>query len=286
MQATALFQSGPLAVYDVRCDSGPGARPFVEQHGAYSLSYVRKGSFGYRVRGAAHELVAGSLLIGRRGDEYVCSHEHVCGDQCLSFQFGPELAMAFGDDAQIWRTGALPPLAELMVLGQLAEAAGRGAHDVGLDETAMLFAARCAQIVRGRPDARAAAPVRPADRRRAVAAAIWIGAHSAEPVALEDAARQAGLSAFHFLRLFSRVLGVTPHQYLVRARLAHAARLLADDALNITDIALEVGFGDLSNFVRSFHRAAGVSPRAFRRAALGRTAQDRKIFQELRAARP
>ena len=56
------------------------------------------------------------------------------------------------------------------------------------------------------------------------------------------------------------MLGVTPHQYLVRSRLRHAARLLADDDSAVTDIAYDVGFGDLSNFVRTFHRAAGVSP--------------------------
>ena len=72
------------------------------------------------------------------------------------------------------------------------------------------------------------------------------------------------------------MLGVTPHQYLVRSRLRRAARLLAEEDRSITDIALDVGFADLSNFVRTFHRAAGVSPRAFRRAARG----DRKILQE------
>ena len=76
------------------------------------------------------------------------------------------------------------------------------------------------------------------------------------------------------------MLGVTPHQYLVRSRLRHAARLLADDARSITDVAFDVGFGDLSNFVRTFHRAAGVSPRRFRQAAKG----DRKIFQDRLAA--
>jgi AraC-like DNA-binding protein len=109
-----------------------------------------------------------------------------------------------------------------------------------------------------------------------VEAALWIDAHSADTINLEDAARQTGLSPFHFLRLFSAVLGVTPHQYLVRARLRHAARLLAEPDSAITDIAYDVGFGDLSNFVRSFHRAAGVSPRAFRQASRG----NRKIFQE------
>ena len=84
------------------------------------------------------------------------------------------------------------------------------------------------------------------------------------------------MSPFHFLRLFAKVVGVTPHQYLVRSRLRHAARLLADEDKAITDIAFDVGFADLSNFVRTFHRAAGVSPRDFRKAARG----DRKIFQD------
>ena len=101
-------------------------------------------------------------------------------------------------------------------------------------------------------------------------------AHSDEPIGLDEAAREAGVSPFHFLRLFSQVLGVTPHQYLVSSRLRHAARLLADNGRAVTQIALDVGFGDLSNFVRTFHRAAGVSPRGFRKAAKG----DRKIFQD------
>jgi AraC-like DNA-binding protein len=80
-------------------------------------------------------------------------------------------------------------------------------------------------------------------------------------------ARQVGLSRFHFLRLFAKVLGVTPHQHLVRSRLRRAARLLAREACTISDAAFEAGFGDLSNFVRTFRRAAGVSPRDYRRLA-------------------
>ena len=93
---------------------------------------------------------------------------------------------------------------------------------------------------------------------------------------LETLAERSGYSRFHFLRMFSRVLGVTPHQYLVRSRLRHAARLLAEDNRDVTDIAYDVGFGDLSNFVRTFHRAAGLSPLKFRQASRGM----RKIFQE------
>jgi AraC-like DNA-binding protein len=109
-----------------------------------------------------------------------------------------------------------------------------------------------------------------------VESALWIDANSHKPIALDDAAEQAGISPFHFLRLFSDVLGVTPHQYLVRSRLRHAARRLADDDSPVTDIAYDVGFGDLSNFVRTFHRASGASPMRFRQASKG----DRKILQD------
>src|SRR5262249_5663387 len=105
-------------------------------------------------------------------------------------------------------------------------------------------------------------------------------AHSHEPIDLETAAREVGLSPFHFLRLFASALGVTPHQYLVRSRLRHAAALLTDNARSITDVALDVGFGDLSNFVRTFHRAARVSPRGFQQAAKGGC----QIFDGRRAA--
>jgi len=161
-----------------------------------------------------------------------------------------------------------------MVLGELAQAAAEVEIDIGLDEIAMLLAARFVEIV----SQRRSKPVkaRLPDRRRAVEAALWMDAHSNQPIDLKSAAKEAGLSAFHFLRLFASVLGVTPHQYLVRSRLRHAARLLADQTRSITDVAFDVGFGDLSNFVRTFHRAAGVSPRGFRQAARG----DRKIFQD------
>ena len=274
MAVTTLFQGKHICVSDFRCSLGPGDKPFAELHRGHSISYVRKGSFGCHSRGRAHELVAGSVLIGHPGDEYVCTHDHVCGDECLSFFLSPELVEAVGDRTDIWQVGCAPPLPELMVLGELAQAAAEGKSDVGLDEIGQFFASRFVEVVSARSPK--AAPATSRDRRRAVETALWIDAHSQNEIDLEHAAEQAGVSPFHFLRLFSSVLGVTPHQYLVRSRLRHAARHLADEERSITDIAYDVGFGDLSNFVRTFHRAAGVSPRKFRQASRGK----RKILQE------
>src|SRR5882757_9245439 len=274
MSSTTLLARPSITVSDFRCSAAPGDKPFVEQHDCHSISYVRKGSFGYHSRGRSHELVAGAFLIGVPEAEFMCTHDHVCGDECLSFFLAPELVEAIGGGSEVWRVGAAPPLPELMVLGELAQAAAEGRSDVGLDEIGQMFACRFVEVVSGRPHE--PAPAKARDRRRAVETALWIDAHSQQEIDLEDAARQADISPFHFLRLFSGVLGVTPHQYLVRSRLRHAARLLAEDGVSITDVAYDVGFADLSNFVRTFHRAAGVSPRKFREASRGR----RKIFQE------
>jgi AraC-like DNA-binding protein len=274
MTSTTLLARPSITVSDFRCSAAPGDKPFVEQHGAHSISYVRKGSFGYHSRGCSHELVTGSLLIGVPGAEFVCTHDHVCGDECLSFFLAPDLVETIGTRSQAWQIGAAPPLPELMVLGELAQAAAGGRSGIGLDEIGHLLANRVVEVISG--DRRKRAAVTARDRRRAVEAALWLDAHSHREIGLEDAALEAGVSAFHFLRLFSSVLGVTPHQYLLRSRLRHAARLLAEDDRDVTDIAYDVGFGDLSNFVRTFHRAAGVSPLKFRQASRGM----RKIFQE------
>ena len=269
------LQSGSITAIDYRCDARPGDKPFVELHGRHSVSYVRAGTFGYLTRGETYELVAGSVMVGYPGDEFLCTHEHhACADECLSFQLTAELVDVIGGDRRVWRSGAVPPLPALAALGELAQASAEGRSDVGLDELGMLFAACFVQQISGR--SRSAAPVRSADRRRAVEAALWIDAHAHEPVSLKSAARQADLSPFHFLRLFAKVLGVTPHQYLVRSRLRRAARLLAQDSRPVTEVALDAGFADVSNFVRTFRRAAGLSPRRFRQAARG----DRNFLQD------
>jgi len=263
--AITLFERGGLAIVDYRCEARLHERPVAERHAAFSLAYVRKGSFGYRIRGAEYELVPGAILLGGPGDEYHCTHDHVCGDHCLSIQLQAELVESIGGRDKFWHLGSLPPIAELAVAAeQVAQAAAvPGLPSPSIDEQALLLSARFVGLAAGVKGQPCRAPAR--DRRRAVEATAWLDTHLHQPVDLQSAADAAGMSAFHFLRVFSSVVGVTPHQYLLRARLRRAARLLAGTDRAITDVAYDVGFGDLSNFVRTFHRAAGMSPRRFRR---------------------
>jgi hypothetical protein len=146
MTATTLLQRKSISVSDFRCSAGPGDKPFAELHRRHSISYVRKGSFGLHCRGKFSELVAGSVLIGHPGDEYTCTHDHVCGDECLSFFLGPELVEAIGDSPAAWQIGSAPPLPELMVLGELAQAAADGSSDIGLGEIGQVLASRFVEV--------------------------------------------------------------------------------------------------------------------------------------------
>ncbi|MGH8688650.1 MAG: helix-turn-helix transcriptional regulator [Burkholderiales bacterium] len=262
MKVTAIHKGGDFAVENFACDARPGDKPYQEMHRIHALCFVKQGSFGCCTMGKQHELIAGSVFIARPGQEYTAIHDHHdCGDECLSVRMSPQFAETLRM-GKAWDYAKLPPIPELMVAGELMRAAAERKTDVGVDEAALHFTHTLASIAADK------APGIPKgtdkDRRRAVEAARWLDENHAEEVDLEQTAQQAGVSPFHFLRTFTNALGVTPHQYLVRTRLRHAARLLKTTDRTVTDVALDVGFADLSNFVRTFHRAAGVPPGKFR----------------------
>lgn len=86
-----------------------------------------------------------------------------------------------------------------------------------------------------------------------------------EPVELVDAAAEAELSAWHFLRAFRAAFGETPHDFLTRLRIEKAKDLLAVSGRSVTDVCFDVGFSSLGSFSTLFARKVGLSPSAFRR---------------------
>jgi AraC-like DNA-binding protein len=92
----------------------------------------------------------------------------------------------------------------------------------------------------------------------------YIEAHLVENIELQALADIAGLSRFHFARMFKQSVGTPPHCYLMQRRLERAQKLLAESNLSITQIALESGFAEQSHFSRRFRLSFGITPRAFR----------------------
>ncbi|MEV4759363.1 AraC family transcriptional regulator [Micromonospora sp. NPDC049559] len=88
--------------------------------------------------------------------------------------------------------------------------------------------------------------------------------HLRDEVSLDDLAGQANVSKYHFLRMFTRSTGVTPHRYLVRMRLRHAADLLRDTDQTVLQVSLACGYRSPGQFAAAFRREYGVSPSRFR----------------------
>ncbi|WP_197036096.1 helix-turn-helix domain-containing protein [Fischerella sp. PCC 9605] len=91
----------------------------------------------------------------------------------------------------------------------------------------------------------------------------YIQAHLAEDISLETIATEVGMSRYYFCRLFKQSTGMSPYQYLLKCRIERAKVLLLQGQQSITDIAIQVGFANQSQFGRHFKRFTGVTPKQF-----------------------
>jgi AraC-like DNA-binding protein len=273
--ATIIAAGAGWRVSDVVCTEGPHDPSFEEQHQVGCVAAVLEGSFQYRSRRGRATLAPGALLLGNPGDAFECGHQHGTGDRCLAFHYEPahleETAAAVpGARDATFRAPRLPPLGQLAPLVAAAEAA-RDARDAGaLEELALRIAGAAIALGSGGSAPAPAAPT-PDDERRVTAVLRAIERDAGQALSLAALARRAAMSPYHFLRTFRALVGMTPHQYLLRTRLHRVALRLRRSRDPVSAIAFDEGFGDLSTFNHRFRRVMGVSPRAYRAQARGST---------------
>lgn len=267
-KARLLAQGDGWTVADVVCTSGPCDRPFEEQFSRTSIAIVVAGTFRYRSSGRCELMTPGALLLGNAGQCFECGHEHGTGDRCVSFSYDAEFFERLTADAGSRGAPAhfkmlrLPPIRPLSPFIARASAALAEPWNPPWEELSIELAAQAVQLDRGltrhpfRTEPSALARVTRVVRRIET---YPNGSHN-----LRSLAGEARLSPYHFLRTFETVTGTTPHQYLLRARLRRAAIRVSNEPTKILDIALDSGFGDVSNFNRHFRAEFGVSPRVYR----------------------
>jgi AraC family transcriptional regulator len=262
-----LAKGDGWTVSDVLCTCGPQDRPFEERHTTVSIAAVVAGSFQYRTT-TGHDLMPpGSLLLGNAADHFECGHRHGTGDRCISFSYAPDYFERIASDSgrvtrHSFRTPRLPPLRASSPLIAQACANVTGAANLSWEELSIQFAAQTVHLANGLSPAPDAAP--PSAAARITKAMRAIEHHPETRLTLASLAREARLSPYHFLRIFQRLTGLTPHQYILRTRLREAAIRLTGDPAKVLDIALDCGFGDISNFNHAFRTEFGVSPRLYR----------------------
>lgn len=93
----------------------------------------------------------------------------------------------------------------------------------------------------------------------------WMSRNAADEFDLAKLSEIAGMSKFHFHRLFKKATGATPAKYHLDLRMNMARKLLRETQKNVVDIALEVGYANPSHFARIFRRENGLSPSDYRR---------------------
>jgi len=255
-------------VKDVVCTAGPGDSPFEEKNDYVSIAVVVAGSFKYRSERGAVVLSPGSLLLGSADESFECSHEHGSGDRCVSFNYEPAFFERLAADSAgygaplkfpVHRLPELPPLIPLTAEAQL----GLHRHrSVNFEELALELAGRVLTALGGSPVSMKGPTIR--DERRIATAVRFIELHFRRTLSLEELSALVGISPYHFLRTFKQVVGVTPHQFLLRRRLREAALRLRTTAESVLDIALDAGFGDLSNFNHTFRATFETTPTEYR----------------------
>ncbi len=276
LSARVLARGDDWTAADVLCTSGPHDRSFEEQHSSVCIAVVVAGSFQYRAgsgSGIRTELMTpGSLLLGNPGQAFQCGHQHGEGDRCLSFRYAPDYFEQVAATAGVrhrkfnFHMLRLPSLTAFSPLIAQACIGLATSAEMPWEQLGIQFAAQTVQMMHGLSTAQidAAGNAPPAAIARVTRIVRAIERRPSSRLSLSSLAREAGLSSYHFLRTFERLTGVTPHRYILRARLREAAIRLAADPGKILDIAFDCGFGDVSNFNRAFRAEFGTSPRIHR----------------------
>jgi AraC-like DNA-binding protein len=250
-------------VLEVMCTAGEADAAFEERHGGISLSLVLEGSFQYRSDHGRALMTPGSVLLGNVGACFQCGHEHGEGDLCLSFQFDPDLVGEIAGELGLrFRGFAAPRLSQHRALARFFAYSSDLSDATTLEVASLDLMVQVLSLVM---DSGAPAHISDRDTARVTEVVRHLEENFAEPVSIDEQAALAGLSRFHFLRTFRRALDVTPHQYLLRRRLRSAAERLVTTDDPVTAICFDAGFGDLSNFNRTFRCEFQTTPREFRR---------------------
>jgi len=275
-----VFDSTLLRIHEVRTQADTAAPGDLDTTAVDQLVLPVAGVFA-RHDGPMQCVVANPnhALFFRAGQPYRISYPGCIGDVVLVFDFSPAvLAQAMGETVAAdglrapWITtdGLLPPaalLARSLLWRRLLSAAPAA---LAIEEAALGLLAEALKAVC--TDSRREARARRADtaRRRRQQVDIVREAISVSPEyewTLDALARLAFTTPCHLSRLFSHEVGMSIHQYLLRARLAKGLEAVAATGADLTTVALDAGFASHSHFTASFRALFGLTPTQWRAAS-------------------
>lgn len=228
----------------------------------WAVSLVERNAFEVEAASGAWRLSEGSAFLNRPGMVYRCRHfHHEPLDVCLSLTIDESLIESLrSSDVPLERVpiGTAPSNRLNYLRRRLLRWHERGGEPI----VGEMLAGELVVAIATAP-ARPATAYRPGHLRRYAervdAIRHRLETRSSERHSLSDLAREAELSMFHFARIFRELVGMPPHRYLLKVRLARSAALLRE-GLPVTHACYRAGFDSVSHFAEAFRREFGVVP--------------------------
>lgn len=237
--------------------------PVDRRYAFHSIGAVVDGEFDYAARAGRVTARRGSVIFGTGADDFTVwqygsrrVHRSVVA---VDSGLVEEVAADSGQHHGRFTAEVLPPRrATLPIYGLIRRIAASQS-----DQTEALIQLLAAGFGTGPAERRV--QISQLTRRRVLTVARELEQRYAEAMTLDEMAQMANLSRYHFIRVFQVLTGETPRQRLIGIRLRAAADRLIGTRQPVTELALEVGFNDISHFNSAFRQAFGMSPSSWRR---------------------
>ncbi len=239
-------------------------------HEEYSLGVTLKGRQDFFCQGAFHKSPAGGVLLFNPEDvhdghsgvaetlEYVMLYIHPDEFKPL-FQ-----ALGYNHNATLRLNAPLmdDPILKHQILS-LRHLIDQPTHSTIEFESGLFNIAQSLVTKAGKIDASYHSPLTRKDRLLCQAKE-YINDNLEQDISINDIAESASMSKYHFIRLFHRQFGITPHQYVLNSRI-NSARKWLEKGLSSSQVAQQSGFADISHLNRHFKRSFGMTPKQYQR---------------------
>lgn len=264
-----FWRSSALPFVESRRASDSAACYAPHSHSTLSIGAVDSGESVFSRNGQRQKLVRGDVVLIPAGEVHSCNP---ADDGRWSYQ------MLYLDPAWIGGVVGEMGVFDAMVLNRLPpDVAPRRVHERLTQLNKCLFSSATDEdkeaallvfvgdlFAEGRLRRKVRTGELDSARLRAVQALI--AERCAESLSLDKLAREAGMSRYHFVRAFSRAVGMTPHAWQLDRRIERARGLL-EQGMSLADAALQLGFADQSHFQRAFKQRVAATPGEYRQVA-------------------
>jgi AraC family transcriptional regulator len=262
-----LHDSSLARVLDFRCLCGADSKPVKEYQPCAAISFTRRGAFEYGLGSRRYSIHSGVVLLETAHTTRRVAHYGALNDECTAV----ELLTGFPAAHVRFRSPVISATPRLQIIHWLILKGGRTAFPAVKLQLDALIVELVREIGRIFEHSELSQPVSETESPEFYLASIdraksLMQTRFRDEVSLAEIARSAGISVFHFSRVFRRLVGYAPHQYLILLRLAHAELLLLNTRLSGTEICFESGFCSMEYFIAAFRQRYGQSPGKYRRS--------------------